>query len=387
MRVVKLIGCVAAALLSATAALAADETSPKLERPAELIVIGDGEIVDALERAVDEQVAIINGDGGVMGQPLKVIRLACEPDNGEDQVARAKRVASQKPIVVFQDGGCAGTSNEMVRPFVESNTLFMGVGRWASWLTSSRLGSTIFRLGPRYDRVAQEVAFELAAAGQDTIGFLPSENTGRISAVKSELGKGFVETSKWGALLEDKPKKLISGPELFTKLSEEVNPLLFVGGAMESGSVTVRDFVEAGWRGRAIVMSEELSTSSVASGSEKGREGQIDGNGFPEGVVIEQVMRRPTYIGEPPAGAKAYTAFHPDWVAGFWQVMKGVKYAQSLDGREIASSLGGAPFFKRAPWLMLQSRSRYVPLELRQRFNDNGDLRMSGYELKKIWPQ
>lgn len=93
------------------------------------------------------------------------------------------------------------------------------------------------------------------------------------------------------------------------------------------------------------------------------------------------------YIGPPPRGAKAYTAFHPDWVAGFWQVMKAVKYAQSLDGREIAKTLGGPAFFARAPWLMLQSRSRYTPLALRQRFNESGDLRMAGYKIEKVRPK
>lgn len=108
---------------------------------------------------------------------------------------------------------------------------------------------------------------------------------------------------------------------------------------------------------------------------------------LPPGIEINVFQKQPFYLGPPPPGAKAYTAFHPDWVAGFWQVMKAIKYAKSLDGREIATTLGGKPFFSRAPWLMLQSQSRHTPPELRQRFNDNGDLRMAGYKLEKIWPK
>ncbi|MCB0190283.1 MAG: hypothetical protein KDE31_38685, partial [Caldilineaceae bacterium] len=102
---------------------------------------------------------------------------------------------------------------------------------------------------------------------------------------------------------------------------------------------------------------------------------------------LMSLEEQPFYLGEPPEGAKSYTAFHPDWVAGFWQVMKAVKYARSLDGGEIAVGLGGPPFFSRATWLMLQSSGRFVPPALRQRFNDNGDLRLAGFQLKRIWPK
>lgn len=389
---VTLIGWVAALLLLAGPAFAEDATPPKLDRPAEIMVIGQGEVMNALHRVVEDEVAIINGDGGVMGQPLKVTRVD-EPCDGSAEASstRARSIAERQPLVVFQSY-CEGSGLDEVAVFAERHTLFMGVGSWPAALTGEHRGATVFRLAPNH-RVAQEWAFHLASTGSDHFELVFKElDRKKIEAVADELRRGFAatkeETEAWGELLAAKTPVVellelaVDGATSIPAAPNDTGPttLMLVDGA-DQGPSELQRFVDAGWKGNIVVPDLSKAIRNQPD------EWEAIFKKLPEGVKLMSLEEQPFYLGEPPEGAKSYTAFHPDWVAGFWQVMKAVKYARSLDGGEIAAGLGGPPFFSRAPWLMLQSSGRFVPPALRQRFNDNGDLRLAGFQLKRIWPK
>ena len=390
----KLIALTLAALLAApTVAFAADDTPPKLDRPAEIVVIGSGEIMDAVQRAVEEEVAIINEDGGVMGQPLKVTRANdhCRISTPTDASVRARGIAARQPILIFQDF-CENSGLEALSEYARRNILFMGVGRWPAELTEERAGPTVFRMGPNH-LYAQEMAFHLASSGNNQFDLIFAGAVRReVEQIEAELLRGFAattnESSRWGKLLASiSPKitlrEVTSGHTIsfFEPISDLANPILLIADWRVHGTHSILQYSKLGWRGKAVVP----HLSSFIKKQRAGREHPF--KALPIGIQYLSLDIQPFYLGPPPAGAKAYTAFHPDWVAGFWQVMKAVKYAKSLDGREIAKTLGGKPFFSRAPWLMLQTRGRYRPPELLQRFNDNGDLRMAGYKLEKVWPK
>ncbi len=369
-------------------AAAAEEPEPRLGLPPEVVVIGVGEMMDALHRAVEEQVEIINEDGGVMKTPLKLTRIA-KGCADRQKAGDAPSSAEGRVIIAFADY-CEGSGLSEAQTFAEGNILIMGVGDWPDSLTEDRSGPTVFRLGQRLDRAAQELAFAFATAKTDRIAWidrLPASNfkAASFADVQRQLDKGFQATgqeqNKWGAFL---PKQKIEFVDVtdddnpFESLSDET--MLFVRAAKDDAREILGAASESGWRGHAILDGQPMADASGLGGDDWLKS-------LPEGIEVSVFQRQRFYIGDPPQGAKDYTAFHPDWVAGFWQVMKSVKYATSFDGREPAGTFGGPPFFSRAPWIMLQSRSRYAPPELRQRFNDNGDLRMPAFELKKIWPK
>lgn len=392
----KLVAVALATVMYATISFAADNAPAERASPAEIVIIGGGEMMDALQRAVEEEVAIINKDGGVMGQPLKVTREngACDPQSPYSVATRAKSMAGRRPILVLQSY-CYDSGEKYVAAFADHNILVMGVGDWPDELTEERPGPTVFRLAPNR-RLAQEIAFKLSALTSRTLQPIPP--TKGMDEIFDEFSKGFAATQseegRWGGLLDPAPgsvnqlpkARLVSGHDgsvVEWKYEPETmkQATLFIP-AFRSGPVAqsvLTGFANQGWRGTAVF-------STITNDTLRNwKLNQL--TALPDGIEIHVFQRQPFYLGPAPPGAKAYTAFHPDWVAGFWQVMKAIKYAKSLNGREIAKTLGGPPFFSRAPWLMLQSQSRYTPPELRQRFNDTGDLRMAGYKLEKIWPK
>ena len=389
---VTLIGWVAACLVMSGPVFAEDGDAPKLDRPADILVIGDGEVMDALHRVVEDEVAIINGDGGVMGQPLKVTRVD-EPcaQSAEASLARARSFAEQQPLVVFQSY-CEGSGLDEAAAFAERHVLFMGVGSWPAALTGEHRGATVFRLSPN-DRVAQEWAFHLASTANEHFELVFGERERKkIEAVADELRRGFAatkeETEAWGELLPPKTPTVelrelaVDGATSIPAAPNNTGrTTLMLADAVDLGPEALQRFVDAGWNGDIVV--PDLSKAI----RKQPQRWEAFFKKLPDGAKLLSLDKQPFYLGEPPEGAKSYTAFHPDWVAGFWQVMKGIKYAKSLDGRGISETLGGPAFFSRAPWLMLQSSGRFVPPALRQRFNSNGDLRLPAYKLARIWPQ
>ncbi len=389
---VTLIGWVVALLLLSGPVFAEDATPPKLERPAEIVVIGHGEIMDALHRVVEDEVAIINGDGGVMGQPLKVTRVDEPCDQGaKASLTRARSIAKRQPLVVFQSY-CEGSGLDEAAAFAERHVLFIGVGSWPAALTGERRSATVLRLAPNH-RVAQEWAFHLASTASDhfELVFRVRERK-KIESVADELRRGFAatkeETEAWGELLPAKiavvelRELAIDGATSISAAPNDAGrTTLLLADGVDPGPAALQRFVDAGWNGDIVV----LGLSKAIRMQPERWEAFF--KKLPDDVKLMSLDKQPFYLGVPPEGAKSYTAFHPDWVAGFWQVMKAVKYARSMDGREIAAGLGGPPFFSRAPWLMLQSSGRFVPPALRQRFDDNGDLRLAGFQLKRIWPE
>jgi len=395
----KFIGVAIAALLGASpAAIATDEPPVKLASPTEIAVIGDGEMMDALQRAVEDEVAIINEDGGVMGWPLKVTREACEPGTDAKPFARVKRIASRKPILVLT-GRCnvaeVEPAEDAAVAYAEENILVMQVPIDTPCITRTASALTLFCLSSTGSSVTG-LAFAIAAESpRNVIVLAPDYPPAAASAraLQTQLHRGFQATpeeeARWGKLLPPPDNEIRN--VLFSNggppLPDEVGAMAAEMGRHPESSVIC--IGHAPW-----------AAPILAAATLLGWNGKFYYFTLPDDATLPDslpelsakaeafaVKRQPFYLGKPPESAKAYTAFHPDWVAGFWQVMKAVKYARSLDGREIAATLGGPPFFSRAPWLMLQSRSRYQPPELRQRFNDNGDLRMAGYKLEKIWPK
>ncbi|KUO54344.1 MAG: hypothetical protein APF80_12780 [Alphaproteobacteria bacterium BRH_c36] len=384
-----------AAMLSTTSAIADDDKPPKLDRPAEIVLIGDGEMMDAVHRAVEDEVAIINADGGVMGQPLSVTRVSegCDANTRKDAIWKAVGLAARSPLLVFQSF-CKHSGLQSAAAYAGRHVLFMGVGKWPAELTEERAGPTVFRLAPNHLDVL-ETAFLAATTATSRLEVLEAGDDTTKETAK-ELRQGFSATSKevqlWGELLDSgvpaigvlaKTQAIDGNGGVGWKYDRQtmsgVTLLVFPGYDDATGQIAIEDFAGQGWRGLAIVRDPAIS-------EDNGAEWLRTLSRLPIGVEYHALQPQPFYLGPPPEGAKAYTAFHPDWVAGFWQVMKAVKFAESLDGRKIAMTLGGKPFFARAPWLMLQSQRRYTPPELRQRFNDNGDLRMAGYKIRKIWP-
>ncbi|MBU1212143.1 MAG: ABC transporter substrate-binding protein [Alphaproteobacteria bacterium] len=384
------------AWLTATTTLTADDTSRKLDRPAEIVVIGDGEMMDALQRALEDEVAIINEDGGVMGWPLKVTRVdeACDADTPAVAIAKARGIAARSPLLVFQSY-CNDSGLPSAATYAGRNVLYMGIGQWPAELTEKRAGPTVFRLAPNHLDVL-ETAFLAATTATARLEVLGAGDDASRATIK-ELRQGFSATAEevrlWGKLL-DSGAPAIGGLAEMRAINADggvgwkydrqtmsgATVLVFPSRDDATGQSAIRDLAGQGWRGLAI-----FRQTAIPDDTEADRLQWL--SRLPSGVEVQVFQPQPFYLGNPPEGAKAYTAFHPDWVAGFWQVMKAVKFAKSLEGREIAATLGGKPFFSRAPWLMLQSQSRYQPPELRQRFNDNGNLRMAGYKLEKIWPK
>ena len=376
-------------------AIAADEPPAKPDRPAEIVVIGGGDMMDALQRAVEDEVKTINEEGGVLGQPVKVSRAANDcTQSPEAALSSAKQIASRQPLVVF-DRQCTKTSNETAKIYAENDTLVLGIPVDApcSQLTSKH--PNLFCLGQNHSGT-QELAFNIATENPSNIVLLHPDFPAANQAAKAmidDLKKGFaatkVEEDQWAKLLPPPAYKISShafaggvpfavseiGSIALSIVKSPTTSLYYIGPTSKPAPVLAAA-TASGWKGKLYyspLPTEKTPPEWLSLLSPK--------------TEVFAIRQQPFYIGPPPEGAKAYTAFHPDWVAGFWQVMKAVKYAKSLDGREIAKSLGGKPFFSRAPWLMLQSRSRYRSPELLQRFNDNGDLRMAGYKLEKIWPK
>lgn len=384
-----------AALLTATTALASDDMPTKLHHPAEIVIIGDGETMDALQRALEEEVTVINEEGGVMGRPLKIIRTTASCTSEYEKAKKeAREVASRNPILIFERT-CPSRYNPSSNFYASKGILVMQIAldEPCSPLTPSN--ATLFCLSPASHAMG-ELAFDIAAGTpSDVVLIFPREpaNAHAALTVKKELLQGFSATSqeeeRWGQLL---------APPDYRVHVKSYSP---AHGRTHPETRTIAETLAALPRSTIILFSppEDINPIITAATS-NGWEGKLyyflhdnqEPNSLtlpklpPESEVFE-VQRKFFYLGKPPEGAKAYAAFHPDWVAGFWQVMKTIKYAHSLDGPEIAKDLGGPPFFSRAPWLMLQSRSRYQPRELRQRFNDSGDLRMARYKFEKIWPK
>lgn len=387
------------AVLTAFALLhpaAAQDQAVRPDRQPKIVVIGAGETMDALERALEAEVAIINEDGGVMGRPLELTRI--DTDCAAQTTAAAAEIAERRPFVVFQDY-CGDASLEAAQAFADAQVLFMGVGDWPPALTEPAARATVFRLAPRNGRRWMELAFAMAAGPQQTLHWKAPASTPEdidtFEEVAAELSTGFVATdlerARWGEFVQP-ASKTFTRPDN-DALPTDADALLVLRGPEDFARTEIETIAKSTWRGRIIVaLTPGQSSTGAANEASVVPPSRDFGSGdwltaLAPDLTVEVFQPQPFHLGQPPAGAKAYTAFHPDWVAGFWQVMKAVKTAKSLDGRDIAWTLGGPPFFARAPWMMLQSRSRYAPPELRQRFNDNGDLRMAAYRLETIWPK
>lgn len=351
--------------------------------------------MDALHRAIEDEVKTINEEGGVLGQPVTVTRIADDcTQSPEAAKASAKQVIARQPLVVFARQ-CKKTSDDTSTVYEETNALVMGIPVDApcSQLTSQH--PNLFCLGQNHSST-KELAFNIATENPSNIVLLypefPAAKQAAVAMIH-ELEKGFEATkeeeARWGKLLAPATYKISSHVyeagvpwaishigRIAKTISDNPSTSVYYIGPTSKPSPVLAAATALGWKGKFYYFPLPTEKTPPEWLSLLAPETEV--------FAIRQQL---PYIGQPPRGAKAYTAFHPDWVAGFWQVMKAVKYAQSLDGREIAKTLGGPAFFARAPWLMLQSRSRYTPLALRQRFNDSGNLRMAGYKIEKVRPK
>ncbi|MCH9807367.1 MAG: ABC transporter substrate-binding protein [Alphaproteobacteria bacterium] len=384
-----------AALFTVSIAHAADDPPAKPDRPAEIIVTGTGEVMDALHRAVEDEIKTINEEGGVLGHPVKVTRIADDcAQSPEAAKASATQISARQPLVVFARQ-CKKTSDQSAKIYAESNALVLGIPVDAPCSQLISKHQNLFCLGQNHS-ATQELAFNIATENPSNIVLLYPDFPAAKQVAEvmiRDLRSGFTATKeeedRWAKLLPEPAYKISSHVfaggvpfaiseigKIAASIAESPTTSLYYIGPTAKPSPVLAAATALGWKGK--IYYSPLPTEKTPP--------EWLSLLAPETEVFA-IRQQPSYIGQPPAGAKAYTAFHPDWVAGFWQVMKAVKYAKSLDGREIAKSLGGKPFFSRAPWLMLQSRSRYRPPEMLQRFNDNGDLRMAGYKIEKIRPK
>lgn len=384
------------ALISAIAGLASPAAATDtLGKSPEIVVLGTGDLMDAVHLAIADEVRTINGDGGPQGKSIGLthIKETCPADRSA-ALKRAAEIAQRRPLIVFA-APCGSINIEDAAVFSAEGSLYAAVGITPAALTEQRAGPTVFRLGVRDDRAPLELAFAISAEEPSNVAILHNAEANVASLaeqMEAELQRGFsattLERQKWGEFLRDaKPEvtrhaydsgaeESVALPESLTASLRNKKPqILVIFGRQQTDRSIVDQVAATGWAGKVYLAGDVTGESKPWD------------EGPNSGITILTMKQKSFFFGGRPSDRPPYQAFHPDWVAGLWQIMKNVKTAAAMDGQAVSAQLSGPPFFARAPWLMLQSRSRFTPLELRQRFNDNGDLRMAAFEFKQIWPQ